>query len=464
MPESNNPVEIAKTAVSKCDLSLYDTVIIDTAGRLHIDEERMQELVSIKEAVNPAEILLVVDAMTGQDAVNVAESFNNQLDITGVVLSKLDSDTRGGAALSVRAVTGKPIKFAASGEKMDDIEAFHPDRMASRILGMGDVLTLIDKAQEAFDEKYAPTFPQPWPWFRKELDARLSPAPYEEIMGMNIPTYDPDEAIRAIFVSRMPNRKVTGAAHKETIRSAKMPGYSVVKTALTSLKLDSNGEIKDYYNPESDRLLYEALQNRLKQFGGDGKKAFTAPFYKPKRDGTPGPLVQKVKTYTKTNLNVSVNGGIADNGNMVRIDVFHIEDDGYYFVPIYTSDTVKDHLPNRAVVAHAPVEKWKIMQEKDFLFSLYPGDLIRVEGSKEINVSAASAASTGERELIRRAWMMYYTGANISSGAISGTTHDRKYVKDGLGIKTLRSIRKYEVDVLGEYHEVHLPEVRQTFR
>ena len=155
MPESNNPVEIAKTAVSKCDLSLYDTVIIDTAGRLHIDEERMQELVSIKEAVNPAEILLVVDAMTGQDAVNVAESFNNQLDITGVVLSKLDSDTRGGAALSVRAVTGKPIKFAASGEKMDDIEAFHPDRMASRILGMGDVLTLIDKAQEAFDEKQA---------------------------------------------------------------------------------------------------------------------------------------------------------------------------------------------------------------------------------------------------------------------------------------------------------------------
>ena len=155
MPESNNPVEIAKTAVSKCDLSLYDTVIIDTAGRLHIDEELMQELVSIKEAVEPTEILLVVDAMTGQDAVNVAESFNNQLDITGVILSKLDSDTRGGAALSVRAVTGKPIKFAASGEKMDDIEAFHPDRMASRILGMGDVLTLIDKAQEAFDTKQA---------------------------------------------------------------------------------------------------------------------------------------------------------------------------------------------------------------------------------------------------------------------------------------------------------------------
>ncbi|MDP4132632.1 MAG: signal recognition particle protein [Bacillota bacterium] len=154
-PGSNKPVEIAKEAVKKCDLSIYDTVIIDTAGRLHIDEELMGELVAIKEAVEPDEILLVVDAMTGQDAVNVAESFNNQLDITGVVLAKMDSDTRGGAALSVRAVTGKPIKFAASGEKMDDLEQFYPDRMASRILGLGDVLSLIDRAEEAMDIKKA---------------------------------------------------------------------------------------------------------------------------------------------------------------------------------------------------------------------------------------------------------------------------------------------------------------------
>ncbi len=154
-PDSTNPVAIAKEAVEKCDLSLYDTVIIDTAGRLHIDDNLMDELINIKEVVNPEEILLVVDAMTGQDAVNVAESFNEKLDITGVILSKLDSDTRGGAAISVRAVTGKPIKFSASGEKMDDIEPFYPDRMASRILGMGDVLTLIDKAQEAFDQKKA---------------------------------------------------------------------------------------------------------------------------------------------------------------------------------------------------------------------------------------------------------------------------------------------------------------------
>ncbi len=153
--EEKNPVNIAKKAVETCDTSKYDTIIIDTAGRLHIDEVLMQELVDIKAATHPAEILLVVDAMTGQDAVNVAESFNNDLGIDAIVLTKLDGDTRGGAALSVKAVTGKPIKFAAVGEKLGDIEPFYPDRMASRILGMGDVLSLIDKAQSAIDEKKA---------------------------------------------------------------------------------------------------------------------------------------------------------------------------------------------------------------------------------------------------------------------------------------------------------------------
>ena len=153
--ESTDAVFIAKKALVHASQNANDVVIIDTAGRLHIDEELMEELKNIKSAVEPSEILLTVDAMTGQDAVNVAQSFNKQLDITGVVLTKLDGDTRGGAALSVKAVTGKPIKFAGMGEKLTDLEPFHPDRMASRILGMGDVLTLIDKAQQAFDEKQA---------------------------------------------------------------------------------------------------------------------------------------------------------------------------------------------------------------------------------------------------------------------------------------------------------------------
>lgn len=150
-----NPVKIAKDALDEAKRQGTDVLIIDTAGRLHIDEQLMEELQKIKAEVTPDEILLVVDSMTGQDAVNVAETFNQKLDITGVIITKLDGDTRGGAALSIKAVTGKPIKFVGSGEKMEDIEPFYPDRMASRILGMGDVLTLIEKAQEAFSEEEA---------------------------------------------------------------------------------------------------------------------------------------------------------------------------------------------------------------------------------------------------------------------------------------------------------------------
>ena len=150
-----SPVEIAKAGIEHAKRHGHDMVFIDTAGRLHVDEVLMKELSDIKAETEPAEILLVVDSMTGQDAVNVAESFNELLDITGVILTKLDGDTRGGAALSVRHVTGKPIKFVGTGEKLDMIEPFHPDRMASRILGMGDVLSLIEKAQQNFDEKKA---------------------------------------------------------------------------------------------------------------------------------------------------------------------------------------------------------------------------------------------------------------------------------------------------------------------
>jgi signal recognition particle subunit SRP54 len=155
MGDKVNPVDISKAAIEFAQKNGNDVVIIDTAGRLHINEELMDELLNIKQSVRPTEILLIVDAMTGQDAVNVAESFNEKLGLDGVILTKLDGDTRGGAALSVKAVTGKPIKFAGMGEKIDDLEPFYPDRMASRILGMGDVLSLIEKAQANFDETKA---------------------------------------------------------------------------------------------------------------------------------------------------------------------------------------------------------------------------------------------------------------------------------------------------------------------
>ncbi len=153
--DNESPVKIAKEGLKYAENKGYDMVFVDTAGRLHVDEELMEELRSIKAEVNPTEILLTIDAMIGQDAVNVASTFNDLLDITGVILTKLDGDTRGGAALSVRYVTGKPIKFVGMGEKLDTIEPFYPDRMASRILGMGDVLSLIEKAEQAFDEKKA---------------------------------------------------------------------------------------------------------------------------------------------------------------------------------------------------------------------------------------------------------------------------------------------------------------------
>ncbi|MFA5527969.1 MAG: signal recognition particle protein [Peptostreptococcales bacterium] len=160
--EGAKPEDIAKEALIKARNSGYDVLIVDTSGRLHIDDELMDELERIKESVDPHEILLVVDAMTGQDAVNVAEGFDKKLGVHGVIMTKLDGDTRGGAALSVKAVTGKPIKFIGVGEKLDALEPFYPDRMASRILGMGDMLSLIEKAQESFDEKKA-----------KELESKM---------------------------------------------------------------------------------------------------------------------------------------------------------------------------------------------------------------------------------------------------------------------------------------------------
>ncbi len=155
MGDKVNPVDIANASIEYAKNNDLNVVIVDTAGRLHIDESLMDELRNIKTTVNPNEILLVVDSMTGQDAVNVAESFNETLDISGVILTKLDGDTRGGAALSIKAITGKPIKYVGLGEKMNDLEVFYPDRMASRILGMGDILSLIEKAQESIDEERA---------------------------------------------------------------------------------------------------------------------------------------------------------------------------------------------------------------------------------------------------------------------------------------------------------------------
>ncbi len=310
-------------------------------------------------------------------------------------------------------------------------------------------------------------FPYPWPNFRQELEARLSKDPVAAMAQLQHPAFVPEDGIyKPVFVSRMPKRKVSGAAHLETIKSGKAleDGLLIVKKPLTVLKLDKDSEIKDYYNPDSDRLLYEGLKARLRQFGGDGKKAFAEPFRKPKHDGTPGPVVNKVKLTEASTLQVPVLGGlgVASNDSMVRIDVFHVEGDGYYFVPIYVADTLKPELPNKACIQGKPFSAWKEMRDDDFLFSLYPSDLIKVTHRKELKLTKAREESDLENSYTIKSEFLYYVSASISTGSLTCETHDGSYRIPSMGIKTLERLEKYSVDVLGEHYPVKR-ETRQGF-
>lgn len=303
------------------------------------------------------------------------------------------------------------------------------------------------------------SFPYPWPEFRRELEARLGDDPRRAVISQRFPVYlNNNIPVRRLFVSRMPRRKVTGAAHKETIKSPKalQDGVVVTKRPLTSLKLDKNGEIANYYMPQSDRLLYEALKEQLMKYGGDGAKAFTQPFHKPKSDGTPGPIVNKVKLCEPTTLHVPVlkGTGVADNDSMVRIDVFYVEGEGYYFVPIYIADTLKKELPSKACVAFKPYEDWKAMSDENFIFSLYPNDLMRVTHKNKLKLTKAQKESTLPDTYETKQEMLYYISAGIAVATISCRTHDASYEIKSMGIKTLEKLEKFTVDVLGEYHKV----------
>ena len=323
--------------------------------------------------------------------------------------------------------------------------------------------------REAYDAKYSPRFPAPWERFRQELEARLSDNPAEEIARLHLATYDSEEEIKQVFVSRKPERKTTGAAHEATLHRKADGGY-INKVSLTELTLD---KLKKYYAPESDRLLYEALKKRLKEFDGNAKEAFAEPFYKPKRDGTRGPLVKKVKLYETHNNTVEVKRGdarasnkhigCAENDTMIRVDVFYMEGDGYYYVPIYITDVVKDELPNRAVVADKSHGEWKVMDDKDFLFSMYPHDLIYVE-RKEVFKLTAPKDSSLDPIISKTKGFFYYRSFNSNTGSFEIYTHDRSYSKKSLGGKTLSCLKKYTVDALGNYSEVSLPEKRKPLR
>lgn len=311
------------------------------------------------------------------------------------------------------------------------------------------------------------SFPLPYQCFRNELEARTDNNAKQSVIDRKLPNYTEIdiENVKSCFVSRMPNHKVTGAAHLDTIRSGREQGYTISKVALSSLKLDKDGQIANYYNPSSDTLLYNALKSRLEQFGGDGKSAFPQDFVfrKPTSTGKLGPIVKKVKIIEKSTLNVTVRGGngVAANGDMVRIDIFKPENDGYYFVPIYVSDTVKEKLPSLA--CRAGGQEWKPMNDDDFIFSLYPNDLIKVTSKKDIKLTVTNKGSSLQKEIFRNNEMFYFCGADISTASIKIESHDGAYFVRGLGIKSLLSLEKYTVDVLGNYHKV-VKEKRMTFK
>ena len=312
-------------------------------------------------------------------------------------------------------------------------------------------------------------FPLPWGHFRDELSIRLTEDSVKlrkQLQDVNYDSYaEVDlETIDAPFVSRMCNRKVTGAAHKETIRSARVKesGKTLSKVALTNLKLNKDGEIANYYCPESDLLLYNALKQRLTAYGGDGKKAFEGiEFRKPKSDGTPGPVVKKVKIIEPSSSMVPVleDTGVADNDTMVRCDVFYVENDGYYFVPIYVADTVKKDLPLLAPTQQKDENghrRMKKVEEESFVFSLYPNDLIRIYSKKDISLNAANKKSSLSPKLTvdgQKGVFLYYKGMDVSTAFISGITHDNTYMHRSIG-KTMQRIEKYEVDVLGRVTKI----------
>ena len=284
-----NPVDIAKAAIEHAKRHGNDLVFLDTAGRLHIDEQLMDELKNIRDAVHPAEILLVIDAMTGQDAVNAATAFDNALGVTGVMLTKLDGDARGGAALSIRAATGKPIKYIGVGEKLDMIEPFHPDRMASRILGMGDVLTLIEKAEQSFDEKKALEAAERLRANRFTLADYLEQmkqlkgmGDLESLMGM-IPGVD----AKALKGAKVDEKAM---ARQEAIILSMTPAERENPSLLNSSRKKRVAAGSGTQVVDINRLLkqYESMQQMMKQFSGKNMKKLQRKFGKMGGGGFPG--------------------------------------------------------------------------------------------------------------------------------------------------------------------------------
>jgi len=287
MGDKESPVTIAREAMKHANKFNNDVVIIDTAGRLHIDEELMDELVNVKNEVKPNEILLVLDAMTGQEAVKVAETFNGYLDVSGVVLSKVDGDARGGAALSIKSVVDKPIKFVTIGEKMDQLEVFHPDRMASRILGMGDILSIIDKAQAAFDEKQAIELQKKiknqefnFDDFLTQLQQMKNMGPLDDLLAM-IPGAN-SKQLKGLKVDEKDMKHTEAIIQSMTKKERAMPSLingsrrkRIAAGSGTSVQ-DVNRLLKQFEDMKKMMKQFSSMEKMMKKRGGGGK--FKFPF------------------------------------------------------------------------------------------------------------------------------------------------------------------------------------------
>jgi len=295
---------------------------------------------------------------------------------------------------------------------------------------------------------------EPYDNFARELKIRLSEEPSKMKNVLVEIGYDPEKAenIKPVFVSRMPTRKMKGKIHQDTIKSAKhleSEGIVVSKVDIKKLKL-KDGEIENYYNPQDDLLLYNALKKRLQECAGDGEIAFKDGFYKPKSDGTQGNPVRKVKVYEKVTKGVELKKikGFAANDSMARADIFK-KDNKYYSVPVYVYDILKGAIPNKAIDAHKSYDEWtEIDNSFDFLFSLYPNDLVYLEHNKTFKLIDINKK---EKSLVKS--FLYYKGIDVSTGNASFVSHDQRYFVR-IGLKTLKSLEKYTVDILGNQFKV----------
>lgn len=355
-------------------------------------------------------------------------------------------------------------------EYAKDMEIRYADHKVILDVDTGELISPRQYAKEKWECRFKRLFPEPWPVFRKELEMRMSDHPERYLKDLQKSGYEvstdylrvhhtDDEILKQLglwtgtvspfFISRLPDRKTNREAMKDTIYSPKLfdEGKIIQKIELQNLPF-TNGEIGDkkseYYRKEDDRLLYEALVEQLKKYNGDAKKAFSEPFYKPKSDGSRGPVVKKVKMVSVKNTGVYVNNGqgIAANGEMIRVDLFNI-DGGYFIVPIYVSDVISEELPRRAVTRGEPISNWKEMEESQFIFSLYHNELVYIEDKNG------------------NGCLRYYDTSNANTASMVLFSHDNSVTKNA-GIKNLKRMQKYEVDMLGNLHKVE-ETARQKF-